>query len=115
MKTSSCKAKGRRLQQLVAQRLLEEIYIPAGLEEDDCKSVSMGVSGNDIVLSPAAKKVLNLSVECKNVESLNHTTTFWNHYNKHQDNSLKLLISQRNRTKPVVTLQLEDFLVLLKK
>ena len=50
MKTSSAKAKGRRLQQKVRDLLLETF---TELEPDDIRSTSMGVSGEDLQLSPA--------------------------------------------------------------
>lgn len=62
MKTSSAKAKGRKLQQWVRDMIL--CCYPK-LEKDDVKSTSMGVSGEDIQLSPLARKKFPYSVECK--------------------------------------------------
>ena len=78
MRISSSKAKGRRLQNYVRDRL-HEIFIKSWkklpkLEEDDIKSQTMGMTGEDIVMSPAAKKIIPYSFECKNVEKLN----IWN-------------------------------------
>ena len=67
MRTSSAKAKGRRLQQWVRDRLLEAA---SWLEPDDVRSTSMGASGEDILLSPKARETFPVSIECKNVESL---------------------------------------------
>ena len=47
MKTSSAKAKGRRLQQKVRDLLLETF---TELQPDDIRSTSMGVSGEDLQL-----------------------------------------------------------------
>lgn len=120
MKTSSCKAKGRRLQQEVRDLLLE-ILKPYGIEEGDIQSVAMGQSGEDLILSPAAKRILNLSIECKNRETLVVPTVFIEHYEKYRDDpSLKLLVHARNRSNaiakevfPLVTLRLSDFALLL--
>ena len=68
MKTSSAKAKGRRLQQKVRDLLLETF---TELEPDDIRSTSMGVSGEDLQLSPAARKLIPFAIECKNQEKLN--------------------------------------------
>ena len=68
MKTSSKKGKGRRLQNYVKNTLLEAFK---SLEEDDVKAAIMGESGEDIKLSPAAKRKIRYSFECKNVERLN--------------------------------------------
>lgn len=68
MKPSSAKAKGRRLQQEVRDLFLENA---PSLEPDDIRSTSMGAAGEDILFSPAARKLYPFSVECKNVEKLN--------------------------------------------
>jgi hypothetical protein len=68
MSAKSSKAKGRRLQNLVRDEL--RTALPK-LEEDDIKSQTMGMTGEDIVLSPAARKKIPYSFECKNVEKLN--------------------------------------------
>ena len=44
---------------------------PTLLKEDDCVSTSMGANGEDVRMSPAAREVIPLSIECKNVERLN--------------------------------------------
>ena len=54
MKTKSAKAKGKRLQNRVRDLLVEK-YSKV-LEEGDFKSTTMGESGIDIQLSPAARK-----------------------------------------------------------
>ena len=69
MRPQSCKQKGRRLQQRVASDVVAAF--PTLLKEDDCVSTSMGANGEDVRLSPAAREVLPLSIECKNVERLN--------------------------------------------
>jgi hypothetical protein len=68
MKPQSAKAKGRRLQQEVRDAILAAF---PQLEPDDVRSTSMGASGADILLSPAAKRLFPYSIECKNVESIN--------------------------------------------
>lgn len=109
MKTSSCKAKGRSFQQFVAKALLA-IGEKCGLVADDIKSVGMGQSGVDVVFSPAAQRVFGtLSVECKNVEALNVVTTFHGHAAKYPG-KLAVLFHKKNRTEPLVTLRLSDFI-----
>ena len=63
----SRKAKGRKLQNLVRDRL-KQIF--PELHETDIKSQTMGMTGEDIVRSPAAKEICTFSFECKNVERL---------------------------------------------
>ncbi len=113
MTTSSAKAKGRRFQQFVCKALLE-IGKEYGLEADDIKSTSMGVSGRDVLLSPAAVKVFGrLDVECKNVEKLVVSTTFYEHSAKYPD-GLAVLAHTKNHREPLITLHLKDFMTLLK-
>lgn len=115
MNTASCKAKGRKLQQLIRDALYEA-FSDCGLEDGDIKSTSMGVSGVDVVLSPAAAKVIGkIAIEAKNVEALNVSNVFWKHYNKYSESSLPLLIHKKNRTEVLVTLTLKDFLNIYRK
>ena len=109
MKTSSAKAKGRRLQQDVIQLLLK--YFPE-LEPDDVINTSMGAGGEDIKLSPKARKCLPVSIECKNVEKVN----IWASYEQAKANAKEwepLLVIKRNRTKPLAVVDLEWFLNML--
>ena len=110
MKTQSAKAKGRKLQQMVRDLILETF---SELEPDDVRSTSMGAGGEDLQLSPAARKKFPYSVECKNVEKLN----VWGAYEQAAANSGKhepLLVMKKNRKKPLVVLDLEAFIELLK-
>ena len=64
MKPSSAKAKGRKLQQWVRDHLLS---LAEHLEPDDIRSTSMGAGGEDVQLSPAARRLFPVSIECKNL------------------------------------------------
>lgn len=111
MRPQSAKAKGRRLQQEVRDAVLAAF---PQLEPDDVRSTSMGASGADLLLSPAAKKAFPFAVECKNVESLN----IW----KALDQALKharipihpLVVFRRNNAPTYVALPFDVFLGLLK-
>ena len=115
MNPASAKAKGRRFRQAVRDDP-REMPAPYGLEDGDTESTSMGVSGVDIIQSPAAKRVLPLCIECKAVEALNVVGIFQKHYAQYavkDPNGLKLLIHTRNRIQPLVTLRWKDFLDIL--
>lgn len=62
IKTQSAKAKGRRLQNYIRDRLLERF---PWLGEGDVESCSMGSSGVDLKMSPLARKTLPISIEAK--------------------------------------------------
>ena len=109
MKTSSAKAKGRRLQQKVRDLLLETF---TELEPDDIRSTSMGVSGEDLQLSPAARKLIPFAIECKNQEQLN----IWKSLEQAESNCeglTPLLVFKRNGTKIYAALEISNFLSLL--
>ena len=110
MKTSSGKAKGRRLQNKIRDLLLE--HFSDKLEPDDVKVAIMGESGEDIKLSPAARKLIPYSFECKNQEKL----SIWEALNQAAENSgdyPPVLIFKRNRSKTYVTIELEEFMKLI--
>jgi len=111
MRTQSAKGKGRRLQQMVRDLILETF---TDLEMDDVRSTSMGCGGEDLQLSPAARRKFPYSVECKNVEKLN----VWAAYEQAEANSgdhEPLLIMKKNRKKPLVVMDLESFMKLTKE
>ena len=58
----SNKAKGRSGQQEIQQMILT--HFP-DLEHDDCRSNPMGAGGADILLSPAARKLMPWNIEIK--------------------------------------------------
>ena len=75
MKPASSKAKGRRFQQQIQKDILG--LFPE-LEPDDVKSTGMGQPGEDIQLSPAARKLLPYQIECKS-KAKSPTHTIYNH------------------------------------
>lgn len=110
MKTQSAKAKGRRLQQAVRDGILQRF--PA-LEPDDVRSTSMGAGGEDVQLSPAARKCFPYQVECKNLASI----AIYKHYEQASghNNYEPLLVVKQNRSNPLAVVDLEHFLDLVKR
>ena len=111
MNPQSAKAKGRKLQQWVRDLLLESF---PSLEPDDVRSTSMGCGGEDLQLSPAARKLFGFSVECKNVERLNVYDAFEQASANSGDHE-PLLIMKKNRKRPLVVMDAESFVKLIKK
>jgi hypothetical protein len=109
MKPRSAKNKGKRLQNKVRDIILEKFD---KLEPDDVRSITIGDSGEDILLSPAARRLFPFSVECKNQEALN----IWSSLEQAENNSGKhtpLVIFKRNRSKTYAVLEFEELLQLL--
>ena len=109
MKTSSCKAKGRRLQDHVSQEIRDKL----SLSVLDVRPAIMGQSGRDIKLSEHAESLFPFDVECKNVEKLN----LWGSWNQCLENTKvnrkPLLVFSRNRSDVLCTLRFSDLLWLL--
>ena len=113
MKVKSAKAKGRNLQNLVRDKL-RSIFVDLWtkmprLEYDDIKSQTMGMGGEDIVLSPVAKKLIPYSFECKNTERLN----LWKSLEQADSNSedrMPILVIKRNRSKVYAVIEFDNFL-----
>ena len=110
----SSKAKGRRLQNLVRDKL-RAAFSSSRLEEDDIKSQTMGMTGEDIVLSPAARKLIPYSIECKNVERLN----VWQCIKQTEDNTHKdcspALVIKRNQQSPYIMVPLDIWIDIISK
>jgi hypothetical protein len=109
MKPRSAKNKGKRLQNKVRDLILEKFD---KLEPDDVRSITMGDSGEDILLSPAARRLFPFSVECKNQEKLN----IWEALTQAEENSgnhTPLVIFKRNRSKTYAILEFKELLKLL--
>ncbi len=109
MKTRSAKNKGKRLQNKVRDLILEKF---TQLEEDDVRSTTMGDSGEDVLLSPVARKLFPFAVECKNQEKLN----IWSSLEQAEDNAGKhipLLVFKRNRSKTYISMEINDLIKIL--
>ena len=107
MKTSSAKAKGRKLQQWFANLLIESL----GLDQEDIESRPMGSQGEDIILGKQSRQIFPYSVECKNQEKVN----VWEAYKQSTENCGKyepIVVIKKNNVKPLVLLDAEAFVKL---
>jgi hypothetical protein len=110
MKTSSAKAKGRKLQQWFANLLVEKL----GVDAEDLESRPMGSQGEDIIMGKQTREVFPYSIECKNQEAVN----VWKAYEQATENCKgyePLVVIKRNRTKPLVLVDAEYFVKLHNK
>jgi len=107
---ASLKAKGRELQNLVRDKLYATF---PKLEDGDVKSTPMGVTGEDVQLSPAAQRVFPYAIECKRKK----TFAVYGMYEQacnHSDDREPLLVIRGDRKKPLVVVDLDHFLELIK-
>jgi|TARA_B110000240_G_scaffold177765_1_gene206674 hypothetical protein len=110
MKTSSAKAKGRKLQQWFAQVMVNTL----NLHEEDLESRPMGSQGEDIIMGRESREKFPYSIECKNQEAVN----VWKAYEQASTNCKgyePLVVIKRNRSKPLVLVDAEHFVTLHKK
>ena len=108
MKTSSAKAKGRRFQQWVRDKLIETLNVHP---EDVESRRSMGAGGEDLIMARAAREKFPYSIECKNQETLN----VWKSYEQAEANSgdyEPVVFIKRNNQKPLVVVDAEYFVKL---
>ena len=104
MKTSSAKAKGRKLQQWFRNLLIEKLDV----HPEDIESRSMGAGGEDLIMARAAREKFPYSIECKNQEAIN----VWKSYEQAEENSgdyEPIVVLKRNKTKPLVLVDADYF------
>jgi hypothetical protein len=113
MSPRSAKAKGRKLQTWVVEKLLS---VFKRLTPLDVRSTPMGVNGVDVQLSSSAYKKFPYNIECKNTERMR---TIYNYYEQAISHDLidkdgePLLILKMNRQKPLVVVDAEHFIELV--
>jgi len=110
MKTSSAKAKGRKLQQWFRDLLIEKLNV----HPEDIESRSMGAGGEDLIMSKAARNKFPYSIECKNQERMNIWSA-WDQANNNKGIYEPLVVIKKNGVKPLVVLDAENFLDMIKE
>jgi len=94
------------LQQWVRDQILHN---HPSLEPDDVRSTSMGAGGEDVLLSPAARKLLPVSIECKSLANM----AFYKWYDQAVVNAPKgtepIVVAKANHRTPVVIVDAEYF------
>jgi hypothetical protein len=74
----------------------------------------MGVSGEDLLLSPAARRFLPISVECKSRASIS-VYSYYEQAKKNAGAYEPVCVIKQNRSKPLVVVDAEYFFKLLKE
>jgi len=111
-KTATAKAKGRLGQQEIRDKILETF---PDLEPDDVKSTTMGDGGEDIQLSPAARKKMPVSIEVKRRKSGMKMQYDWLAQAKRHGKGEPILFFRADRSEWIVMVGLEHYMELLKK
>ena len=109
MKPASSKNKGRILQKLVEKDLME--LFPQ-LETGDVKSTSMGAPGEDVQLSPAARKLIPYQIECKN-KATSQVHTYYDQAKSHGKHE-PVVVVKKDRAEVLAVISWEHFKTLIK-
>lgn len=112
MKTRSAKAKGKRLQLNIRDRLRD--IFKNKLEDGDIETTIASESGIDIKLSPSARKLIPFDIECKNQERMD----IWSCIKQTEENSkevgrIPMLVFSRNRSKIYCVIEFDNLMKLL--
>lgn len=83
------------------------------LEADDVRSTSMGATGEDVTLSPAARKLVPYQIECKN-KATSQIHTYYDQAKTHGKHE-PLVVVKQDRKEILAIVKLEEFLRLLKE
>ena len=110
MKTASAKAKGQRASKELRDLILQ--FFPE-LSPDDVHVVPAGVNGEDLWLSPKARRLLPYSFEVKNQERLNIHKSLEQAEGNTPSGSKPVLAFKKNRTPMYVAVQIQVFLGLI--
>jgi len=102
----SVKAKGRKLQNFVRD-MLRDVF--PELHPDDIKSQTMGMTGEDIVLSPRARELIPFSFECKNVERLQIWSAIEQCELNKPDSAAPAIVFKKNGKEPYIAIPLSVF------
>jgi hypothetical protein len=108
MTPHGAKAKGRTFQQHVRDVFLK---VFPSLEPDDIRSTAMGAPGEDIQLSPAARKLLPYNIECKS-KARSQVHTYYDQAKSHGKHE-PLVIVKMDRSIPLAVISLDHFIHLL--
>lgn len=109
MKPASAKAKGRNFQQTVRDLILAAFL---ELEPDDVKSTSMGAQGEDVQLSPAARRLFPYQIECK-AKARAQVYTWYEQAQTHGNHEPVVFVKQ-DRKRPLAIVDAEEFINLVK-
>ena len=111
MKEISRRRKGRRLQNLLRNKILSTFDI---LRPTDVRVAKTGENGADIKMSKIARRILPYQFECKNQKRMSTIWTWYNQARKHGKLE-PILVCKTNDRKPLVIMDLDHFFKIIKE
>jgi hypothetical protein len=109
--TRAAKQKGRLGQNEIRDKLLE---VFPEFEPDDIKSTTMGDGGEDIQLSPAARKKMPITIEVKRRKSGMKMQYDWLEQATRHGKGEPVLVFRADRSEWIVMVGLEHYMELLR-
>ncbi len=110
--TRAAKQKGRLGQNEIRDKILE---VFPELEPDDVKSTTMGDGGEDIQLSPAARKKMPITIEVKRRKSGMKTQYDWIEQANRHGKGEPVLFFRADRKSWITMVSLDHYMELLRK
>lgn len=111
MRAKSAKAKGRRLQDQVAEDIVQQLGFP----EEAVRGAIMGESGCDIKIAYNLRKEFPYSIECKNRERLNIWEAILQTIENRVQGTVPILVIKKNRREAWAALPWSDFLIMVRE
>ncbi len=108
MKTRSAKAKGKTLERLIRDKLIEKFH----LTSDEIRCTIGSENGEDIKLSKKAQALIPLQIEAKARATMS-IYTYYTQACSHKAGLEPCVIVKINRRKPLICLDLDYFLEIL--
>ena len=111
MKQKSRKAKGRRLQNFVRDKILKNF---PHLRAKDVQCVENYAPGPDIILSKVGRKLVPYQFEIKNQQKMKTVYDFYSQASKNSRKLEPVVVMKMNSRDPLVVIDFEHFLELIK-
>ena len=107
MKQTSRRAKGKKLQRILREKLLSAF---PHLHQSDIRIAKTGENGEDLKLSRIAKRLVPYQFECKNQEKFKSIYSIYSQAEGHKGKGEPLVVLKMNRQKPLVIMDFDFFL-----
>lgn len=111
MQARSARAKGKRLENLIKDKLVEAF----SLTSDDIRVAIGAENGADIKLSNKAKALFPFAIECKARAKMDTLYKFYDQAVRNSDKLIPLLVLKADYKNPLVVLDFDYFLTLVNK
>lgn len=106
LNTSSAKAKGRRLQDWIKQKLCDTLSIPT----TEVRTAIMGESGADVTIHSTHSQKFLYKIECKNQEGMKNLYRAFQQTVSHKGTGEPLLFIKSNHERVLAVVDAEYFI-----